>query len=120
MEHCCCMWLGDTQSLFSSLDFISVNATLGTMNYILICGLSCTDETSLASGNSKDFQGRFSNELHSLIPPVNNFTARKRHAVDTGLNHSHSPCIPWIKNKFYSDSFFQRTAFCGTSSQVEG
>lgn len=55
------------------------------------------------------FNGKCSDEMRSLDPPVLNFTARTRHATHIAENHPQSPHIPLARCKFHSSSFFPRT-----------
>lgn len=49
--------------------------------------------------------GKCSDKLHSLIPPVQTFTAMIHHMMYTGTNNAYSICIPLVRRKFDLDSF---------------
>lgn len=52
---------------------------------------------------------KWSDELLSLVPPVQTFTAKSRLATSTGLNQPHSLHIQFVGRMFHSESFFPRT-----------
>lgn len=43
------------------------------------------------------FDGKYSNEQHSLVSPVQSFAAKTHHSTDTRINYQHSLCIPLIR-----------------------
>lgn len=67
--------------------------------------ISSTDATLHAYSY---FHDKYSNQLHSLMPASQAFTAKIFLAAATMLNHSHSRCIPLVKMMFHSVSFFLR------------
>lgn len=56
------------------------------------------------------FHGNHSEELFSLLPLVQTFTASTYHATSTEYNHPHFLCIPILRRKSTQNSFFPRTA----------
>lgn len=54
---------------------------------------------------------KYPDEFHSLIPPVQTFTARNRHATSTDSNHPHSSHFALISSKLYSHSFFPENCY---------
>lgn len=56
------------------------------------------------------FPGHYSNDLRSLVPPVQTFTTATGHTTYTGANHPHRFYILFGRRKLQSDGFFP-TAF---------
>lgn len=55
------------------------------------------------------FQGKYSDELHSLLSQTEQtFEVKSHTAASTGLNHHHSLRSPFMRSMFHSESFFRR------------
>lgn len=78
-------WAGAAQSSLSSLDIVQ-NHMHGFMGkiYSPLGSLFPTDTMLLFCSY---FNGKYSDELHSLVPSVQTFTDRTCHATSMELNH---------------------------------
>lgn len=66
------------------------------------------------------FHGKGSDDLQSLVPPVQTFTARTRQTPSTELNHPHFLRISNVRRKFHSDNFFfQALLIYGTNPRLD-
>lgn len=85
------------------------------------CNLYSTCETFLVSHYSiVNYYIRCSNELHSLVAPVQTFPVRTRNAVFTVANRFYSLRVYLVRNKFNSGSFFfPNNLPCGSDSWEE-
>lgn len=87
------------------------------MNYLLFCSLFPTGTTS----NALLFinchcNGKCSDEIYSLTPPVQTFTAKSQHATSTELKHLHFLSVPKVNSA--QIALPQDLSFCGTVSCV--
>lgn len=86
IEHCCDICARATQLSLSSLDRVQRR-----LRVVVGDKLFSTLQPSLLY---RYFNGKCSDEIRSLVPPVLNFTARTRHATHIAENHPHSLHIP--------------------------
>lgn len=82
-------------------EFKSIHITLWVMMYFPACNTFPTDATLLASLYSVPFfPCKCSDNLHFLVPPVKNFTARTCQSMFIGSNYPHSLYIALVRSKF--------------------
>lgn len=81
--------MGD--ELFSSLQHLSYRRKVASFSLL-----------------DKYFNGKFSDALHSLVRPVQTFTARFPHAKYTSSIHSHSLLIHFVWRNFHSKKMLLR------------
>ena len=111
MEYCCHIWGGAAQTSLSCLDRVQnrLRNLVGDDLFSTLPPLSLRRDVASLSLLYRYFHGRCSNELHSLVPPLQTFRVRTRLAAFTQSNHPYTLRSPLIRNQFHENSFFPRT-----------
>lgn len=78
---------------------------LRVMAYFSLCNLFPLDAELQVC---RYFYSKYSDELHSLIQPVQTFTAGTHHATSPESNRSQYLLIQNLRRKFHSDSLWKR------------
>lgn len=109
-EYCCYIWCTFSQFLLAHHDRVEKH-----LHSLVDDGFFSTLQplphrwniTSLSLFNPH-FHGKCSDKWHSLVPRVQNFTAKINQATSTKLNHPHSLHILLVRRKFHTDGFFPK------------
>ena len=111
MEYCSHIWAGSSKHELSSLDRIQhrIHGLVGTELFSSLDSLGHRRNVASLSLLYRYFYGKCSDELHSLVPPIREFTRMTRFALTTGA-HPHLLNIPRSRTQFRANSFFPRTA----------
>ncbi len=111
MEYCCHIWGGAAQTSLSCLNRVQnrLQNLVGDDLFSTLAPLSLRRDVASLSLLYRYFHGRCSNELHSLVPPLQTFRVRTRLAAFTQSNHPYTLRSPLIRNQFHENSFFPRT-----------
>lgn len=104
MEYCYRIWAGVDQSSLERFQ----KRLRGFMNDELFSTLISRNDFSLLLLYCYCY-GKCSNDIQSLVSPVQISKTRTRHASYTASNHSHSLRIPLVRRNLHSNSLFTRT-----------
>ena len=112
MEYRCHLWGGAAQSTLTCLDRVQnrLRNLVGDELFSSLEPLSHRRDVASLSLPYRYFHGKCSDEIHSLIPKAQTFTARTRLATSPVANHLHFLRLPNIRRKFHADSFIPRTS----------
>ena len=111
MEYCCHLWAGCSQHALSSLDKIQnrMRGLVGDELFASLQPLSHRRNVASLSLFYRYFQGKCSEELHSLVPKKREFTIPTRFSETCEL-HPHFLELSMARTEFHSKSFFPRVA----------
>ena len=111
MEYCCHLWAGCSQHVLSSLDRIQsrMRGLVGDELFASLPPLSHRRNVARLSLFYPYFQGKCSEELHSLVPQKREFPMRTRFSEASEL-HPHFLDLPKARTASHSKSFFPRVA----------
>lgn len=106
MEYCCHVWSVAVQSSLSSLELKFIDAVLLEKTFCTLQPLFTQTQRCKLTLLFHYSHGKCSNEVCSLVPPIQIFTARTHNATFTDSNHHRFLLVPDIWRKFHS--FFTR------------
>lgn len=100
MDDSCYIWSGTAQSLVPSRDGVRKRLRVLADVKLFFTFLSFSQKQDVANVSVlyRYLHGKFSGELHSLIPPILTFTPRTRHVSHIGTNHPCSLLIPLLSS----------------------
>ena len=111
MEYCSHIWAGASKTALSSLDRVQrrVRGLVGDELFSSLQSLSHRRNVASLTLFYRYFNGKCSDELHSLVPPIKEFHHITRYAR-TKNAHPFFVDLPRTRTKFHANSFFPRTA----------
>ena len=111
MEYCSHIWAGSSQQALSTLDRVQkrMRGLVGDELFSSLQPLSHRRNVASLSLFYRYFHGKCSDELHSLVPPIREFSRNTRFAKST-TSHPYFLQLPFTRCVFHSNSFFPRTA----------
>ena len=111
MEYCCHIWGGAVQTSLSCLDRVQrrLRYLVGDELFSTLPPLSHRRDVSSLSLFYRYYNGKCSQELQLLVPPMKTFSVRTRLAAATQELHPHALVNPRVKNNFHEQSFIPRT-----------
>lgn len=104
MAYYCHVWTGSALSSFSSLNSVQKYHRVLVGAKLFSTPQPISDRRDVAS-LSLFFHEKYSDELHSFVPPVLNFMVWAQHVTHIVANHTHFLGIPLEKITFHSNSF---------------
>ena len=110
MEYCAHIWAGSSQQALSTLDRVQkrMRGLVGDELFSSLQPLSHRRDVASLSLFYRYFHGKCSEELHSLVPPIKEFTRSTRFAKST-TSHPYYLDPPRSRCMYHSNSFFPRT-----------
>lgn len=109
MEYHCFIWTGAAQSSFSSLDWVQNHLRGLLRRMIYFPPFSFFPHRRKVAGPSlfyRHLHGKCPDELYSLVPLIQTYTARTFRASHTHSNRPQFISIPNASRKWHPDSFF--------------
>ena len=111
MEYCSHIWAGSSQQALSTIDRVQkrMRGLVGDELFSSLQPLSLRSNVASLSLFYRYFHGKCSDELHSLVPPIREFSRNTRFAKST-TSHPYFLQLPFTRCVFHSNNFFPRTA----------
>ena len=120
MAYCSHIWAGSSQLALSILDLVQkrMRCLVGDDLFSSLQPLSHRRNVASLSLFYRYFHGKCSDELHSLVPPIREFTRSTRFS-ESASSHPYFLKLPRTRCAFHANSFFPRTSAMWNAPSTE-
>ena len=111
MEYYCHIWAGAPKTSISCLDRVQrgLRRLIGDDLFKSLQHLAHRHDDASLSLLYRNYSGRCSDDLKTLVPPPKVFARDTRLASFTQRNHPHPLVVPVARKEFHANSFFPRS-----------